>query len=59
MKDYTKGVFECLSWLEGKMSEFGGRQDRWEMLVDEVDAAIQDIRNAVGADFRERLRAII
>jgi len=59
LKDYAKGVFECLSWLEGRMTEFDGRPDRWETLRGEVDDAVQDIRRCVGVDFRERLRSII
>jgi hypothetical protein len=41
------------------MTEFDGRQDRWETLRGEVDDAVQDIRRCVGVDFRERLRSII
>jgi len=59
LKDYAKGVFECLSWLEGRMTEFDDRPDRWETLRGEVDDAVQDIRRCVGVDFRERLRSII
>lgn len=59
MNEYTKGAFECLSWLEAKMSDLDRASDKWESLRREVGDAIQDIRKGVGVDFRERLRALI
>jgi hypothetical protein len=59
MNEYTKGAFECLSWLEAKMSDLDRAGDKWESLRREVGGAIQDIRRGVGVDFRERLRALI
>jgi hypothetical protein len=59
MNDYTKGAFECLSWLEAKMGDLDRNSDKWESLRREVGDAINDIRRGVGVDFRERLRALI
>ena len=57
MNDYTKGAFECLSWLEAKMEDLDRDSSKWESLRREVGDAINDIRRGVGVDFRERLRA--
>jgi hypothetical protein len=59
MNDYTKGAFECLSWLEAKMEDLDRDSSKWESLRREVGDAINDIRRGVGVDFRERLRALI
>jgi len=59
MNDYTRGAFECLSWVEAKMSDLERDEERWERLGREVIDAVQDIRRGVGVDFRERLRALI
>lgn len=59
MNEYTRGAFECLSWIEAKMADYGKGRDKWDMLKREVNDAIQDIRRGVGVDFRERLRTII
>ena len=59
MNDYTRGAFECLSWLEARMSDLERDGERWERLRKEVIDAIYDIRRGVGVDFRERLRALV
>ena len=57
MNEYTKGAFECLSWLEDRTSRLETERNRWETLTREIAEAITDIRRGVGVDFRERLRA--
>ncbi len=57
MNEYSRGVFECLSWAEAKMAELEGREDRWEALHAEIGIVIGDIRRGVGVEFRSRLRA--
>ena len=57
MNDYTRGAFECLSWLEERISRLESEGDPWQTLKREIDEAITDIRRGVGVDFRERLRA--
>ena len=59
MNDYTKGAFECLSWVEAKMADLERRGDKWECLRKEIMEAVDDIRRGVGVDFRERLRAVM
>ena len=59
MNEYTKGAFECLSWIEAMMSDKAGSQEGWESLEKEIGEAITDIRRGIGVDFRERLRSII
>ncbi|UCH57941.1 MAG: hypothetical protein JSV18_03305 [Candidatus Bathyarchaeota archaeon] len=57
MNEYTRGAFECLSWLEELITRLKKRGDHWESLKREIDGAILDIRRGIGVDFRERLRA--
>jgi hypothetical protein len=57
MNEYTRGAFECLSWLEDRISRLESERDSWKTLKREIDEAITDIRRGVGVDFRERLRA--
>ena len=59
MNEYTRGAFECLSWLEEVISMLRERGQPWESLTAEIDGAIRDIRKGVGVDFRERLRATV
>ena len=56
MNEYTRGAFECLSWLEEVISMLRDRGESWEPLSVEIDGAI---RRGVGVDFRERLRATV
>ena len=58
MNEYTRGAFECLSWLEEVINMLRERGEPWEDLNSEIDGAIRDIRKGVGVDFRERLRAL-
>jgi hypothetical protein len=51
------GAFECLSWLEERISRLDSEGDPWRTLKREIDEAATDIRRGVGVDFRERLRA--
>lgn len=57
MNEYTRGAFECLSWLEEVISKLKEKGESWEPLSLEIDGAIRDIRRGIGVDFRERLRA--
>ena len=57
MKDYTKGVFECLSWIEAYIDELNQDEVGWEQLKKEIGSTISDIRRGVGLDFRHRLKA--
>ena len=57
MNEYTRGAFECLSWLEERMSRLEPDEDCRQIIKKEIDEAIHDIRRGVGVDFRERLRA--
>ena len=59
MNEYTRGAFECLSWLEEVITMLRERGESWEPLSQEIDVAIRDIRRGVGVDFRERLRATV
>jgi len=59
MNEYTRGAFECLSWLEEVITMLRERGESWEPLSLEIDVAIRDIRRGVGVDFRERLRATV
>ena len=59
MNEYTRGAFECLSWLEEVINMLRERGDSWEPLSVEIDGAIRDIRRGVGVDFREHLRATV
>jgi len=59
MNEYTRGAFECLSWLEARMEDLKRSDDKWESLMREIGDAINDIRRGVGVDFRERLRSLI
>ena len=59
MNEYTRGAFECLSWLEEVITVLKRRGESWEPLSVEIDGAIRDIRRGVGVDFRERLRATV
>ena len=59
MNKYTRGTFECLSWLEEVISMLRERGESWKPLSVEIDGAIRDIRRGVGVDFRERLRATV
>ena len=59
MNEYTRGAFECLSWLEEVINVLRERGEPWEDLNTEIDSAIRDIRRGVGVDFRERLRATV
>jgi len=59
MNEYTRGAFECLSWLEEVISRLRERGESWEPLRVEIDGAIRDIRRGIGVDFRERLRATV
>ena len=59
MNEYTRGAFECLSWLEEVINMLRVRGESWEPLSVEIDGAIRDIRRGVGVDFRERLRATV
>jgi hypothetical protein len=57
MNEYMRGAFECLSWLEDRISRLESERDPWKTLKREIGEAIRDIRRGVGVDFRERLRA--
>ncbi len=57
MNEYTRGAFECLSWLEDRIAKLESERNCWQTLKTEIDEAIRDIRRGVGVDFRERLRA--
>jgi hypothetical protein len=57
MNEYTRGAFECLSWLEDRIVRLESERNYWQTLKKEIDEAIRDIRRGVGVDFRERLRA--
>jgi len=57
MNEYTKGTFECLSWLEEVISLLREKEKSWEPFSVEIGEAIRDIRRGIGVDFRERLRA--
>jgi len=59
MNEYTKGAFECLSWLEARLLDLDLHDGKWGVLKKEVDDAIHDIRKGIGVDFRHRLRARI
>jgi hypothetical protein len=59
MNEYTKGAFECLSWLEEVINVLREEGEPLEDLNSEIDSAIRDIRRGVGVDFRERLRATV
>ena len=59
LKEYTKGAFECLSWIEARMTDLEGRSDKWDSLRRELAEAVDDVRRGVGVDFRERLRALM
>ena len=59
MNEYTKGAFECLSWLEEVINVLREEGEPLEDLNSEIDSAICDIRRGVGVDFRERLRATV
>ncbi len=59
MNEYTRGAFECLSWLEEVITMLKEKGESWEPLSLEIDGAIRDIRRGVGVDFRERLRATV
>jgi len=60
MDDYSKGVFECLSWLEALIQELESRdrkENNMKILREEVSSTILEIQRGVGGDFRNRLRA--
>ena len=57
MDEYSKGVFECLSWLEDRMSDLDGAEGRWDVLKAEIESVIFDLRRGVSVDFRNRLKA--
>ncbi len=57
MDEYSKGVFECLSWLEDRMSDLVGAEGRWDVLKVEIESVIFDLRRGVSVDFRNRLKA--
>ncbi|MGD2200500.1 MAG: hypothetical protein PVJ38_02570 [Candidatus Bathyarchaeota archaeon] len=57
MNEYTKGALECLSWIEGVIKRLEPQGGDWETLLREIDEAVHDIRQGIGVDFRERLRA--
>jgi len=59
LKEYTKGAFECLSWIEARMADLEGQGDKWDSLRRELGEAVDDVRRGVGVDFRERLRALM
>ncbi len=57
MDEYSKGVFECLSWLEDRMRDLDGAEGRWDVLKVEIESVIFDLRRGVSVDFRNRLKA--
>ena len=57
MDEYSKGVFECLSWLEDRMRDLDGGEGRWDVLKVEIESVIFDLRRGVSVDFRNRLKA--
>jgi hypothetical protein len=59
MNEYTRGAFECLSWLEEVINVLRERGETLEDFTTEIDSAIRDIRRGVGVDFREHLRATV
>ena len=60
MHDYVRGVFEALSWVQRLLvNSVDPEMDPLDVLnraVAEVENAIEDIKEGVAMDFRERLR---
>jgi len=58
--DYVRGVFEALSWVQRLLvNTVDPEMDPLDVLnkaVAEVENAIEDIKEGVAMDFRERLR---
>jgi len=58
--DYVRGVFEALSWVQRLLvNSVDPEMDPLDVLnraVAEVENAIEDIKEGVAMDFRERLR---
>jgi len=56
LHDYVRGAFEALSWVRKLLVDLRRNPEGLERAVREVDEAIEDIREGVAIDFRERLR---
>jgi len=58
--DYVRGVFEALTWVQRLLvNSVDPEMDPLDVLnraVAEVENAIEDIKEGVAMDFRERLR---
>lgn len=57
MNDYTRGVFEALSWVEKLVEDLKEKPEGWKVLAKELHDASLDIKRGVAVDFRHRLRA--
>lgn len=51
MREYVRGAFEALSWVRELLTSDLSRKQ----IIEEVDAALGDIREGVATDFRYRL----
>ncbi len=56
MRDYVRGAYEALNWVQNLIRKHGGNPDLFEILTKEVTDAIEDINEGVAVDFRDRLK---
>lgn len=56
MRDYVRGAYEALNWVQNLVKKHGSKSDLFEILLKEVSEAIDDINEGVAIDFRDRLK---
>jgi len=56
LRDYVRGAYEALNWVQNLIRKHGEKPDLVEILAKEVSGAIDDINEGVAIDFRDRLK---
>jgi len=59
VNDYVRGAFEALSWTHVLLVNIDRKKDplgHLDKVIREVEAAIDDIREGVAVNFRDRLK---
>lgn len=56
MRDYVRGAYEALKWVQNLIRRHGENTNLVEILTKEVSGAIDDINEGVAIDFRDRLK---
>ena len=59
MNDYVRGAFEALSWMHVLLVNIDREkdpEDHLDRLIKEVEAAMDDIKEGIAVNFRDRLK---